>query len=124
MTEAADAQRPSGYSKSFYKVGEVAELTGLHGHVLRYWESEFTELRPRKSRGGQRLYSPADIEVILRIRDLLHVRGFTIAGARRALAAEGTDAAGSEGPSAAELLDEARREVEAILTMMGANDKR
>ena len=124
MTEPADGQRPSGYSKSFYKVGEVAELTGLQGHVLRYWESEFGELRPRKSRGGQRLYSPADIEVILRIRDLLHVRGFTIAGARRVLATEGCEVAGSEAGAAAELLEEARREVEAILTMMGANDKR
>ena len=73
----------TGYRKGFYRMGEVCSLTDLESHVLRYWEHEFPQLRPRKSGGGQRMYRPDDIELILRIRDLLHQEGYTIAGARR-----------------------------------------
>lgn len=104
------------YRKRFYKVGEVAELTELEDHVLRYWESEFPGLSPRKSRGGQRLYSPRDIELILRIKDLLYEQRYTIAGARRRLQQEAADAEG-------DVLDDVRGTIDAILTMMEANDK-
>ena len=123
MTEVYTAA-PTGYRKRFYKLGEVCTLTGLEGHVLRYWEAEFEQLQPRKSRGGQRLYSPEDIELVQRIRDLVHVQGFTIAGARRRLElGDEVDAAEGGGARAAEALEHARQEIRAILTLLDANDK-
>ena len=74
--------------KLYLKIGEVAELTGIQPYILRYWESEFGTLRPAKSRSGQRLYRRNDVLAILRIKDLLYRQRFTIAGARRRLAAE------------------------------------
>ena len=69
--------------KLYFKIGEVAELTGVKPHVLRYWESEFRVLSPPKSRSKQRLYRRQDIEKILQVKDLLYNQGFTIAGARK-----------------------------------------
>ncbi|PLX80786.1 MAG: MerR family transcriptional regulator [Desulfuromonas sp.] len=69
--------------KLYFKIGEVAELTGVKPHVLRYWESEFRVLNPPKSRSKQRLYRKQDIEKILQVKDLLYKQGFTIAGARK-----------------------------------------
>ena len=71
--------------KLYFKIGEVAELTGIKPHVLRYWESEFGLFRPSKSRSQQRLYRRKDIELVLRLKDLLYNQGFTIAGARKQL---------------------------------------
>ncbi|AMV72202.1 hypothetical protein JCM30471_07020 [Desulfuromonas carbonis] len=71
--------------KLYFKIGEVAELTGIKPHVLRYWESEFSQLRLTKSRSRQRLYRRRDIELILRLKDLLYNQGFTICGARKKL---------------------------------------
>lgn len=68
-----------------FRIGEVADLAGVTPSVLRFWESEFPTLRPTKTRAGQRLYRRADVEKVMRIRDLLYDRGFTIDGARRAL---------------------------------------
>lgn len=86
-----DVQIPD---KLYFKIGEVAELTGVKPHVLRYWESEFGSFRPTKSRSKQRLYRRKDIELVLRLKDLLYHQGFTIAGARQKLrdpADDGTD---------------------------------
>jgi hypothetical protein len=74
--------------KLYYSISEVSESTGVKAHVLRYWESQFSVLRPRKSRGGMRMYRPKDVAVVERIRHLLYERGFTIAGARRQLLAD------------------------------------
>jgi len=71
--------------KVFFRIGEVGVLTGVKPYVLRYWETEFRHLRPRKSKSGQRLYRRTDIELILRIKELLWGRKFTIAGARTEL---------------------------------------
>jgi len=71
--------------KLYFKIGEVAELTGVKPHVLRYWESEFGGFRPQKSRSNQRLYRQKDVELVLRLKDLLYNQGFTIAGARKKL---------------------------------------
>ena len=71
--------------KLYFKIGEVAELTGVKPHVLRYWESEFGSFRPGKSRNQQRLYRQRDVELVLRLKDLLYNQGFTIAGARKKL---------------------------------------
>ena len=74
--------------KLYFKIGEVAELTGVQPYILRYWETEFGNLRPAKSRSGQRLYRRNDVLAVLRIKELLYRQRFTIAGARRRLAAE------------------------------------
>ncbi len=71
--------------KTYFKIGEVARLTGLEPHVLRFWETEFRNISPEKSRSGQRLYRRVHIERILEIKDLLYRQKFTIAGARRRL---------------------------------------
>ncbi len=75
--------------KLYFKIGEVAEITGVKPHVLRYWESEFGVFRPAKSNSKQRLYRRKDIELVLRLKDLLYRQGFTIAGARKRLREEG-----------------------------------
>jgi DNA-binding transcriptional MerR regulator len=69
----------------YYSISEVAEMTGVKAHVLRYWETEFPSLRPKKNRAGNRNYRPKDIKAILVIRDLLYKEGFTIGGARKKL---------------------------------------
>jgi len=76
---------PAIKKKLYYKIGEVCEITGIQTHVLRYWESEFPLLRPKKNRAGQRLYQYKDIEIVSTIKRLLYKEGFTIAGARRRL---------------------------------------
>ena len=68
--------------KLYYSIGEVSEMTSLKPYVLRYWESEFSQLKPPKNRSGNRTYRQKDIEVILNIKDLLHKKKFTIDGAR------------------------------------------
>ena len=74
--------------KLFFKIGEVCDLTGVQAHVLRYWESEFPMLSPQKNRAGQRTYRKRDVEIALRIRELLYDDQYTIAGAKKRLAAE------------------------------------
>ena len=68
--------------KLYYSIGEVSEMTSLKPYVLRYWESEFSQLKPPKNRSGNRTYRQKDIEVILNIKDLLYKKKFTIDGAR------------------------------------------
>lgn len=77
--------------KLYFKIGEVAEITGVKPHVLRYWESEFGSFRPSKSRSRQRLYQRRDIELALSLKELLYHQGFTIAGARKQLRSAGRD---------------------------------
>ncbi len=75
---------PNG-KKLFFKIGEVSRMTGIKPFVLRYWETEFPLLSPRKSRGRQRVYRREEIDLIRKIRRLLYREGYTIAGARRRL---------------------------------------
>jgi DNA-binding transcriptional MerR regulator len=72
-------------SKLYRPISEVSELVGVKPHVLRYWETQFSMLRPRKNRAGNRMYRPDEVKLLLRIRELLYDRRFTIAGARRRL---------------------------------------
>ena len=76
---------PSIPAKRYFTIGEVAELCGVKPHVLRYWEQEFTQLRPMKRRGNRRYYQHHEVLMIRRIRDLLYDQGFTISGARNRL---------------------------------------
>jgi DNA-binding transcriptional MerR regulator len=71
--------------KLFFKIGEVCELAGVQAHVLRYWESEFPMLAPQKNRAGQRVYRKRDVEIALRIKELLYEDQYTIAGAKKRL---------------------------------------
>lgn len=74
--------------KLFFKIGEVCELAGVQAHVLRYWETEFPMLAPQKNRAGQRTYRRKDVEMALRIKELLYDEQYTIAGAKKKLASE------------------------------------
>lgn len=74
-----------GADKLYFAISEVVETTGIKAHVLRYWETQFSMLRPRKNRAGARMYRAKDIDLIKEIKQLLYDRGFTIAGARRYL---------------------------------------
>ena len=84
MTEIAD-------DKQLYKIGEVCRIADVQPYVLRYWETEFPALAPNKSGGGQRLYTQHEIDIILRIKQLLYSEGFTIAGAKKKLEGEPAD---------------------------------
>ena len=72
-------------AKRYFTIGEVSDLCGVKPHVLRYWEQEFTQLRPMKRRGNRRYYQHHEVLMIRRIRDLLYDQGFTISGARNKL---------------------------------------
>jgi DNA-binding transcriptional MerR regulator len=77
-------------AKRYFTIGEVSELCGVKPHVLRYWEQEFTQLRPVKRRGNRRYYQHHEVLLIRRIRDLLYEQGFTINGARNRLDSHGS----------------------------------
>lgn len=85
--------------KIYFKIGEVCELVGVQAHVLRYWETEFPMLSPQKNKSGQRSYRRRDVEIAVRIKQLLYAEMFTIAGARKKLQSESRD--GSRSKAAA-----------------------
>lgn len=78
-------QLPPIPAKRYFTIGEVSELCGVRPHVLRYWEQEFTQLKPVKRRGNRRYYQHHEVLLIRRIRELLYEQGFTISGARNRL---------------------------------------
>jgi DNA-binding transcriptional MerR regulator len=86
--------------KQLYKIGEVCRMADVQPYVLRYWETEFPPLAPGKSGGGQRMYTQREIDIILRIKQLLYSEGFTIAGAKKKLEGE-LETSGGEPPAAA-----------------------
>ena len=96
--------------KLYFKIGEVARLVGVKPYVLRYWESEFSVLRPGKTRSRHRLYRRKDVETLLEIRRLLYAEGYTIAGAKRRLRegarTPGTPRVRAEGATLAEVRQE------------------
>ena len=81
----ATTELPSIPAKRYFTIGEVSELCGVKPHVLRYWEQEFTQLKPVKRRGNRRYYQHHEVLLIRRIRELLYEEGFTISGARNRL---------------------------------------
>ncbi|WP_053845109.1 MerR family transcriptional regulator [Paracidovorax avenae] len=88
---------PSIPAKRYFTIGEVAELCGVKPHVLRYWEQEFTQLRPMKRRGNRRYYQHHEVLMIRRIRELLYDQGFTISGARNRLQEVDSHGEGDDG---------------------------
>src|SRR5436853_7810060 len=88
MTEIALSGSPEIPDKLYFKIGEVSELLGVEPYVLRYWETEFSILQPKKSGTGHRLYRRKDVELLLRIKHLLKEKRYTIEGARQTLQSE------------------------------------
>ena len=95
---------PAIPAKRYFTIGEVSELCGVKPYVLRYWEQEFTQLKPMKRRGNRRYYQHHEVLLIRRIRELLYEQGFTISGARNRL----TDAASTRSSSSSRSAAEAR----------------
>src|SRR3954447_10874493 len=95
---------PSIPAKRYFTIGEVSDLCGVKPYVLRYWEQEFTQLKPMKRRGNRRYYQHHEVLLIRRIRDLLYEQGFTISGARNRLTEAGT----SRGPAPESVADGAQ----------------
>jgi len=125
MTDVAlQPGSPDIPDKLYFKIGEVADLLGVEPYVLRYWETEFPVLSPKKSGTGHRLYRRKDVELLLRIKHLLYDKRFTIEGARQSLQAEARApkkrAARQEQRElfAEDPLPEIRRELADILTIL------
>jgi len=112
--------------KLYFRIGEVARLLALPPYVLRFWESEFTQLHPNKGGTGQRLYRRRDVEMAMRIKQLLYYEGYTIPGARQLLKSESRQrepelpfrAAGGEGETNAALLMKMRSDLKEIATLL------
>ena len=85
IDQAKNAPLPPIPAKRYFTIGEVSELCGVKPHVLRYWEQEFTQLKPVKRRGNRRYYQHHEVLLIRKIRELLYEQGFTISGARNRL---------------------------------------
>jgi DNA-binding transcriptional MerR regulator len=115
----AKAELPPIPAKRYFTIGEVSELCGVKPHVLRYWEQEFTQLKPVKRRGNRRYYQHHEVLLIRRIRTLLYDEGFTISGARNRLEELSQDEplpATGGGQGAPEVdLDELRQGLENLL---------
>ncbi len=117
-------------AKRYFTIGEVSELCGVKPHVLRYWEQEFTQLRPVKRRGNRRYYQHHEVLLIRRIRELLYEQGFTINGARNRLDSHG-GGQGAEGeveeaqgaaaaPTTASVdVDQLRKELLQVIDLLG-----
>ena len=100
--------------KLFFKISEVCEIVGVEPYVLRFWETEFPNFAPGKSKAGHRVYKRKDVENILQIKELLYDRGFTIAGARKQL----SKSRGSRRADRDRVLIQVRKELRDILTLL------
>jgi DNA-binding transcriptional MerR regulator len=111
--------------KLYFRIGDVAKLCGVETYVLRFWETEFPQLRPNKSGTGQRLYRRREVELAMRIKKLLHEEGYTIAGARQLLAQEARATKAKqmpliEGASVDRKLQHLRTELRELLGILSA----
>ena len=125
MTDVALQPAPEIPDKLYFKIGEVSELLGVEAYVLRYWETEFPVLSPKKSGTGHRLYRRKDVELLLRIKHLLYDKRFTIEGARQSQHSEAKAPKPARAPKRvqAELFSEdplpdIRRELQEILQLL------
>ena len=121
------ADLPPIPAKRYFTIGEVSELCGVKPHVLRYWEQEFTQLKPVKRRGNRRYYQHHEVLLIRRIRDLLYEQGFTISGARNRLGDTRGDTVVNDPDAAVRLsageLQSLRTELAQIADMLGEASK-
>ena len=100
--------------KLFFRIGEVCDIAGVEAYVLRFWETEFPFLAPQKSKSGHRVYKKKDVEMVLKIKDLLYNRGFTIPGARKQLSKSRAE----HGVQRDKVLIHVRKELRDILTLL------
>lgn len=107
-------------AKRYFTIGEVSDLCGVKPHVLRYWEQEFTQLKPVKRRGNRRYYQHHEVHLVRRIRELLYHEGFTISGARNRLdeMAEFEREEAQESERLHALIGALRGELETVLTLL------
>lgn len=108
-------------SKVFYKIGEVSQLTKLPAYVLRFWESQFSFLKPKKSRGNQRLYVRRDIETVLEIKRMLYEEGHTLEGVKRYWARRGRASSRTLRPK--EMAKKLRGDLQAILSILDSHNQ-
>ena len=105
-------------TKIYYSISEVAQMLGLEAYVLRFWEKEFTQLRPKKNRAGNRVYQQKDIDLLMQIKFLLYDKGFTIEGARNYLKNEGrSNGSKMKAELAVKMLAEIRAEIDGLLKL-------
>jgi DNA-binding transcriptional MerR regulator len=110
---------PNIPAKRYFTIGEVSELCGVKPHVLRYWEQEFTQLKPVKRRGNRRYYHHHEVLLIRRIRDLLYEQGFTISGARNRLGeATSPPASASEPAKVMVDINHIRSEIRGVIDLL------
>jgi len=116
-----NSELPPIPAKRYFTIGEVSELCGVKAHVLRYWEQEFTQLKPVKRSGNRRYYQHHEVMLIRRIRELLYAQGFTISGARNLLenSNQHQDANVAELPTALNVAT-LRHEIKEIITLLNA----
>lgn len=107
-------------AKRYFTIGEVSELCGVKPHVLRYWEQEFTQLKPVKRRGNRRYYQHHEVLLVRRIRELLYREGFTISGARNRLEETYGKANSAATPPDSHLPAALRAEIAAIIELLRA----
>ncbi|MGE5319107.1 MAG: MerR family transcriptional regulator [Hyphomicrobiaceae bacterium] len=122
MEHPARSELPPIPAKRYFTIGEVSELCAVKAHVLRYWEQEFTQLRPVKRRGNRRYYQHHEVLLIRRIRELLYEEGFTISGARQRLEhdADATPASAQAVANPKSLdIGKLRAEINAVLKILG-----
>src|SRR3954452_21111556 len=105
-------------AKRYFTIGEVSELCGVKPHVLRYWEQEFTQLKPVKRRGNRRYYQHHEVLLIRRIRDLLYDQGFTISGARNRLDEIATEPTKANRTASGANLSALRNEIKTVLEIL------
>src|SRR5262245_57305225 len=119
-SQSPKAQLPPIPAKRYFTIGEVSELCGVKPHVLRYWEQEFTQLKPVKRRGNRRYYQHHEVLLIRRIRQLLYDEGFTISGARHRLDQTGNEYVAPPVPQSNASISASalRREIERVLEVL------
>lgn len=104
--------------KLFYKIGEISRIAKVEPYVLRYWESEFPTLKPRKNKSGQRVYIKKDLEQVLLIKDLLYEEKYTIEGVRKRLGGEGLRKTEQEQPLTPDTLQYIKNRLRGILDQL------
>lgn len=129
-SKAGKASLPPIPAKRYFTIGEVSELCGVKPHVLRYWEQEFTQLKPVKRRGNRRYYQHHEVLLVRRIRELLYEQGFTISGARnrldegvgagKSMRADAQHAAVAEAAATKLDLGAVRQEIRSVIDMLNA----
>ncbi|HNM82523.1 MAG TPA: MerR family transcriptional regulator [Rhodocyclaceae bacterium] len=105
-------------AKRYFTIGEVSDLCGVKPHVLRYWEQEFTQLKPVKRRGNRRYYQHHEVLLVRRIRELLYNQEFTISGARNRLDEGGSEEAAPQAPEASGLSSGLRSELLEVIDIL------